>query len=116
MVGRDLSLINELPPTVVKGSVRQQSYTKATYAFLLVQSMLLAQFAESSIINNFIYRSKIKSVCMQRERGEKEKRNSKGDDKGCLIGKKKKSHNSKEISVELCIYTEALPVQLFKRL
>lgn len=79
--------------------------------------MLLAQFAESSIINNFIYRSKIKSVCMKRERGEKEKRNSKGDDKGCLIGKKKKkSHNSKEISVELCIYTEALPVQLFKRL
>ena len=56
---------------------------------------------------------------MKRERGEKEKRNSKGDDKGCLIGKKKKkkkSHNSKEISVELCIYTEALPVQLFKRL
>lgn len=27
---------------------------------------------------------------MKRERGEKEKRNSKGDDKGCLIGKKKK--------------------------
>lgn len=28
---------------------------------------------------------------MKRERGEKEKRNSKGDDKGCLIGKKKKA-------------------------
>lgn len=69
-----------------------------------------------AVINNYMHRPKISTVewgCVNGGRGEKEKRKSRGGDWGCLRGKK---HSSMGKSAEVYRYTEALPVQLFKRL